>query len=582
MVKPFAEKACFVWNDSDMGTPEQVARQMHAAGFEAAHLHSVNVGIWRTPSRVALVHALKALGLKVYASAAVYGNKEKYGKSPIEEGLAAAGIVNQYGLDGFVFDVEKGLYETAANAPDLVRDLFRAYGGATDKPSAMCWWFFWRSPVSGTQWHNPKTLLAGLEYAAVGMPMAYWFWGNNPASAVRFLDEVWKQWREITDKPIVVAGRAYHGDGGMVYADAVTEYEQRARELGAVGLTWWVAEHAYKIPDVWQALTETPRFGEDEQEEPVMTWKDNAIGLITTAPDERENWDGFHFIAGVAGFGDSKPNEQLKPIEAKATGKGLPFGVIWDNHPQFYLDSGYPMDADLWPKLEQDAPYQMIVRAIQNRDCKFVVLRFEYEGGCIDMSNGKPVNASMLSFCGQMLAGRIKNWCAEHKPGCKVMIGASYDWIKEFGDGGDVHSMLNWVDQYPQWITQTAATEASYPLPDDKPGWLSAEDRWHFWAYHPILAIYRWGVAALYGWLGFDGTVPPVEPPVEEPEPEPVTKIVTVATENGNRLNFRAGPVIADNSLELLPDGTQLIEVGRQGDWVNVLREGWVHKDWVE
>jgi hypothetical protein len=39
----FSEKSLFVWNDSTIGTPAQVAAKLQAAGFEGAYLHSTRV-----------------------------------------------------------------------------------------------------------------------------------------------------------------------------------------------------------------------------------------------------------------------------------------------------------------------------------------------------------------------------------------------------------------------------------------------------------------------------------------------------------------------------------------------------------
>jgi len=36
--------------------------------------------------------------------------------------------------------------------------------------------------------------------ADFGMPMAYWNWRDDEDAAVAFLEETWRQWREITDK----------------------------------------------------------------------------------------------------------------------------------------------------------------------------------------------------------------------------------------------------------------------------------------------------------------------------------------------------------------------------------------------
>lgn len=281
----FREKAIFVWNDAVIGDADKITGRLLEAGFQAAYLHCENLSGWRTSSRVALAKALQSAGIHAYLSAAVYG------RDPAGEGRQAAEIVNDLCLDGAVFDIEAGLLETAADAPSRTRALLQTYAENTARPAACCWWPFyrnWNKPFNG--YHNKLVLQAAMERCEVGIPMAYWSWGDAPDRACLYLDEVFEQWRELTDKPMVPAGRAYIGNGGTATAEAVLAYEARARELGALGISWWSMEHAVKLPEVWDALSQTPGFTDDESGGGSM-FENNALSLYIKSDYKVTDWD---------------------------------------------------------------------------------------------------------------------------------------------------------------------------------------------------------------------------------------------------------------------------------------------------
>ena len=279
----FREKSIFVWNDQVIGSAEKITQQLVNAGFEAAYLHFQNLSGWRSASRIALARALQEAGILVYGAAAVYG------KDPKGEGRQAALIVEEFDLDGFVFDAESG-WDAQATPDSNAVHMLSEYKSITAKPSAWCWWPFYKSPSSGGGWHPVKVLQAAMQYADVGMPMAYWWTGDSAAQAVDFLEKVWKQWREVTDKPIVPAGRAYTGDNGTARPEAVLAYEAKARALGAVGITWWSMEHAVKLPEVWDALSQTPGFTDDESGGGSM-FENNALSLYIKSDYKILDWD---------------------------------------------------------------------------------------------------------------------------------------------------------------------------------------------------------------------------------------------------------------------------------------------------
>jgi uncharacterized protein YraI len=241
-------KSIYIWNI--LADPELTAKAVKAAGFQTAILHEVSVAAWKTPARLALVQALRAVGVESIGGAAVYG------ANPEREGQQAAQICEAFGLKAFVFDAESKFDAQPDSAANAVK-LLKAFKAGTKAKSVWCWWAMYQPPSGSGSWHPVAVLKAAMEHCDYGMPMAYWSWGNSPADAVRYLNESWKQWRLVTDKPIFPAGRAYSGDGGAVNPEACRAFDAKARELGAEGVTWWVMERAINAdrhPGLWAEL----------------------------------------------------------------------------------------------------------------------------------------------------------------------------------------------------------------------------------------------------------------------------------------------------------------------------------------
>lgn len=248
-------KSIYVWSATN---PEQIAANLKAGSFESAILHESNMTKWRTPERLALVKLLKSAGIRVFGGAAVYGD------NPTAEGQEAAQICLQNDLDCFVFDAESTWDAKPASDTNAVKLLQAFRATAPGVKTGWCWWARWHSSTN-VEWHPKKVLWAAMAAnygnADFGLPMAYWTNNDSAANAVWFVEEAWRQWREITDKPLVPIGRAYVGDAGTAKPDAVIAFDKRARELGAVGVSWWSYQHAVALPDVWQALQGLKPFG---------------------------------------------------------------------------------------------------------------------------------------------------------------------------------------------------------------------------------------------------------------------------------------------------------------------------------
>ena len=247
------------------GDIPKIVSDLKACNFQSVILHSTQATNWRTTARVDLAKALQAVGIAVFGGCAVYG-ADSYG-----EGTNAGQLCSEFNLSGWVFDAESAFdvcdHPDSAAVHVLQEFSSHAQAGAL---KGWCWWCFPHAISRPTVEYHPIKILkaamaAGYGDADFGVPMMYWSWGDDPASVIRYINASWSQWREITNKPIVPAGRAYIGDGGTPTPESIIAFEKRARELGAVGVTWWSMQHALDaehLPEVWNTLAALKSFGE--------------------------------------------------------------------------------------------------------------------------------------------------------------------------------------------------------------------------------------------------------------------------------------------------------------------------------
>lgn len=268
-------KSIHLWEIEECfnGDVEKITNFVSTCGFQSVILHSVYLSNWAIAKRVALAASLKSSGVHVIGESAVYGAK------PVDDGRLAANLVNKFSLDAFVFDAE-AQFDASKTSDSAASNMLKAYKNDTDKPAGWCWWAMYEPPSRKGTWHPKSVLWAATDprYGAAdfGMPMMYWSWGDDPASAEAYARESWRQWRAVTDIPIVPVGRAYIGDGGTAKGPAVIAFDACVRGLGASGVSWWSLQHALKstvLPGVMDAIANLPDYKQVDQSENVMTWQ---------------------------------------------------------------------------------------------------------------------------------------------------------------------------------------------------------------------------------------------------------------------------------------------------------------------
>ncbi|MDD5169009.1 MAG: SH3 domain-containing protein, partial [Syntrophales bacterium] len=213
---------------------------------------------WEINLNRELIAPLQAAGLKVMS----YSFYE--GSAPESEGILAAQLCNELGLDGHVWDVEWN--DDLFGAEILIKRMLSAFRDRSNVPMAYCSWPYYDHA------HSIAPARVAMELCDAAIPMVYWF-EKDPAkmcqAAVDILERSLAEWKTITDKPIVPAGRAYKENGYTASVDSILAFDERAREMGVPGLSWWFLDHAQpaKQPAWWSALKSTQPF--DGQEIPI-------------------------------------------------------------------------------------------------------------------------------------------------------------------------------------------------------------------------------------------------------------------------------------------------------------------------
>lgn len=257
-------KNIFLWNTPLVcgGVPSALAAKLNEGNFDSVILkvadgpipHRILKGIaWVEAVKRETVAILQGAGLRVFGYGFNYGND-----IPGEAHIAISQCL-ALKLDGYVFDVEgrfNGKTGAAANAR-VMGSIFRA--SLPNTPAVFCGFARYTSP-SGTAWHPRPVFEAFMSWCDAGMPMCYWQ-GSLADTAISLLDQSTAQWRAIAGgKPIYPAGRAYIGDAGTPTAEAMIAFDERVRELGLPGESWWSLEHVLKLdPSLWSALCSMPR-----------------------------------------------------------------------------------------------------------------------------------------------------------------------------------------------------------------------------------------------------------------------------------------------------------------------------------
>jgi len=245
----------------------EIIAKLQNAGIETVILHSTHFQRWKHYElNTRLAKMLPDVGINVYVCAAVYKEDD-----PVHLGRLAANLVNEFDLEGVIFDAEQSWDDAPASDTRTVK-MLQACRERANRGSLIgwCWWARYQDPIKSSTWHPKSVLWAAMapQYgnADFGIPMAY---NRLPyaSSYTQLFEQTWQQWRDITDKPIVMGARAYNGEGDTVDYEEMKEIESISWLLGASGIAWWSMYHAVSIDEIWTAIMEGKDFYKSEEPE---------------------------------------------------------------------------------------------------------------------------------------------------------------------------------------------------------------------------------------------------------------------------------------------------------------------------
>lgn len=229
-----------------------LARILNLAGIRRIDIKVAN-GTYRMPAPTrAYVAALRAEW-----SGEIYGWSFMVAGNPGTQGLVLGKAVRDLGLDGGIGDLE-GQFEAQPGAMLAATKFAQWYRSATSKPLGLCSWANHWSPTTGTVWHPPKVAIAFMTLADFGMPMCYW--PGLGLDTAKYLRGVLINWRRLTSKPIIPAGRTYNGDGGTVTKEAMIAFDRQVRLSGCPGISWWSLKHALQLKWPWELISSMKAF----------------------------------------------------------------------------------------------------------------------------------------------------------------------------------------------------------------------------------------------------------------------------------------------------------------------------------
>jgi len=269
-----AGKGMFIWkiSNTEGGDGKAAAEKAYEAGFTHVWVKVLN-GTWRYNQRPyynsngdlrfaddilkPFIDEFKKLGILVY------GWTYNYLYNPALEAQRVHERIEELGLDGFLFDVEgaaKNKFVQARTFLARVQDIKIPMGLST-----------YRFPTLHDEAINFPDWMEICDFVA---PQVYWLFASNPREQlIRSI----REWRAITDKPIIPTGAAYTEFRWAATASQVLEFLQTAYDTPEIeAANFWVWNHAVKL-GLWQPISEFPWpvSGTDPDPDPVglMPWK---------------------------------------------------------------------------------------------------------------------------------------------------------------------------------------------------------------------------------------------------------------------------------------------------------------------
>jgi hypothetical protein len=199
------------------GSPEEVAAAMHELDMQHAwiRIHDRSKIYDLEPTR-SLIQALKATGIYV----AGWGWCQ--GADVDKEAKLALDALDRFDLEHYIADIEHEVSGANWTNVEINKFFTKLRSGLSNTAKVAL------STHGFIIWHKPELMKTAEQYVDYFAPQVYWFSFpsdkilnaasvssqdyplNNPASYMRLCIKVW---RDITQKPFIVAGQAYWEEG---------------------------------------------------------------------------------------------------------------------------------------------------------------------------------------------------------------------------------------------------------------------------------------------------------------------------------------------------------------------------------
>jgi len=261
-------KGFFTWKipNCEHGDAKLIANHAKSAGLthmvlKIADGTMIYNGNWGDPKdyTTPVVNALRSQGIKVWGWHYIYGD------NPIAEANVAIARIRQYGLDGYVIDVEKE-YKASGKKAAAKRFMSHIRSACPDLTIAL-------SSYRYPSLHPQVPWTEFLEQCDLNMPQVYWMKAHNPG------DQLARCVKEFQTKnpslPVVPTGAAFREFGWKPTDTEVLEFFHKAKDLNLSGVNFWEWSDARSgnLPGVWDAIEE---FNWSEKDDP----KDICVSLV--------------------------------------------------------------------------------------------------------------------------------------------------------------------------------------------------------------------------------------------------------------------------------------------------------------
>ena len=188
----------------------------------------------------ALVDKCHAKGIEVWTW------QYAYGKDPIGEARVAAAQAIESGADGHIIDAESEFLKQKQPARKAGDYLDCIHTLAPDLRLAFCSFALWRHPRSLTTFWSPEALSVFLEACDFAEPMAYHYPKHVVMEYTRpdwILKETLYQYRLLTQKPIVPAGKCYENSAAPLMPGDMETFARVAHAAGCPSISFWSLQH---------------------------------------------------------------------------------------------------------------------------------------------------------------------------------------------------------------------------------------------------------------------------------------------------------------------------------------------------